>query len=169
MSKYPSVKKNKLFFWRGCFVVLAIALSSQSIAAQSFPKFSMQLTNGKLFSTKDLSPGKPVIIIYFAPDCEHCQKLMNAFFKRVHDFKKAQVVMVTFKPMNEVNDFEKNYQTVKYPNIKVGIEVPIFFFRTYYNVENTPFTVLYDRRRKLVISYKKETPVDDLIRHLKVL
>ena len=77
--------------------------------------------------------------------------------------------MVTFKPLNEVVDFEKSYQTTKYPNIKVGIEIPIFFFRQYYNLQNTPFTALYDKHGKLIISYKKETPVDDLIKHLKVL
>jgi hypothetical protein len=77
--------------------------------------------------------------------------------------------MATFKPVNEVIEFEKSYQTSKYPNIKVGIEIPVFFFRVYYDVEKTPFTALYDKHRKLIISYKKETPVDDLIKHLKVL
>ena len=90
-------------------------------------------------------------------------------FKRVGDFRKAQIVTVTFKPVNEVVDFEKSYQTTRYPNIKVGIEIPIFFFRQYYNLKNTPFTALYDKHGKLIISYKKETPVDDLIKHLKVL
>ena len=148
---------------------LVTLFSSNIAAAQSIPSFSMRLADGKLFSDKDLSHEKPVIIIYFAPDCEHCQVLMNVLFKRIADFKKAQIVMVTFKPLNEVVDFEKSYQTTKYPNIKVGIEIPIFFFRQYYNLQNTPFTALYDKHGKLIISYKKETPVDDLIKHLKVL
>lgn len=162
--------KKKLSFWCGLLIGFSAILFSSGIAvAQSIPSFSMQLTNGKLFSAKDLSHQKPVIIIYFAPDCEHCQTLMNGFFKKIQDFKKAQIVMVTFKPVNEVIDFEKSYQTAKYPNIKVGIEIPVFFFRNYYNLENTPFTALFDKHGKLIISYKKETPLDDLIRHLKVL
>ncbi len=150
-------------------VFLAILFSSKIADAQSVPSFKMQLTNGQLFSAKDLSHLKPVIIIYFAPDCEHCQKLLNEFFKKIKSFNKAQVVMVTFKPLNEVADFEKLHQATKYQNIKVGTEIPIFFFRKYYNLENTPFTVLYNKRGKLIISYKKETPVDDLIKHLKAL
>jgi thiol-disulfide isomerase/thioredoxin len=168
--KHPSMNTKKLSFWPGLLIVFSAFLFYSEIAvAQSFPEFSMQLTNGKLFSPKDLPRGKPVIIIYFAPDCEHCQKLMNVLFKKIRDFKNAQIVLATFKPLNEVVEFEKSYQTIKYPNIKVGIEIPVFFFRVYYNVENTPFTALYDKHRKLIISYKKETPVDDLIRHLKVL
>ena len=168
--KHPSMNKKKFFFWARLLIIFLVILFSSEIAqSQPIPEFNMQLTNGKLFSTKDLSRGKPVIIIYFAPDCEHCQKLMNILFKKIGDFKKAEIVMVTFKPLNEVVEFEKSYKTIKYPNIKVGIEMPVFFFRYYYGVENTPFTALYDKHRKFIISYKKETPVDDLIKHLKVL
>jgi cytochrome oxidase Cu insertion factor (SCO1/SenC/PrrC family) len=164
------MNKMKLSFCRVLLIGFTLILFSTKITkAQSIPSFSMRLANGKLFSDKDLSREKPVIIIYFAPDCEHCQILMNVLFKRIRDFKKAQIVMVTFKPVNEVVDFEKNYQTNKYPNINVGIEIPIFFFRKFYNLENTPFTALYDKHGKLIISYKKETPVDDLIKHLKLL
>jgi hypothetical protein len=94
---------------------------------------------------------------------------MNAVFKNIKDFKKAQIVMVTFKPLNEVIAFQKNYQTAKYSNIKVGIEMPIFFFRKYFNLQQTPFTALYNKQGKLVASYKNETPVNDLIRRLKGL
>ena len=137
--------------------------------SQSIPDFTMQLTNGKLFTAKDLSHEKPVIIIYFSPDCEHCQILMNEIFRRIQNFKNAEIIMATFNPLGEVIAFEKLYQTTKYPNIKVGIEKPIFFFRVYYNLENTPFTALFNKQGKLVISYKTQTPVDDLIKHLNTL
>ena len=168
--KSPSVNKKKLSFWCSTLIIFStILLSSKIAVSQSIPAFRMQLTNGKIFSAKDLSHNKPVIIIYFSPDCEHCQILMNEVFKKIQDFKKAQIIMVTFNPLNEVIEFEKKYQTSKYPNIKVGIEIPVFFFRYYYHLENTPFTALFDKHGKLIISYKKETPVDDLIKHLKTL
>ena len=139
-----------------------------SVGAQPMPSFKMLLTNGKTFYSKDL-PQKPVVIIYFSPDCEHCQTLMNAFFKKANDFKKAEIIMVTFRPLNEVADFEKSYKTNKYSNIIVGTEVPVFFFRIYYNLVNTPFTVLFDKHGKYIYSYKKETPIDDLVMRLKML
>src|ERR1700730_4219057 len=106
LMKDTFMNKKKLFFWGGLLIGFsAILFSSKIVVAQSIPSFSMQLTNGKLFSAKDLSHEKPVIIIYFAPDCEHCQTLMNVFFKKIRDFKKAQIVMVTFKPVNEVVEF----------------------------------------------------------------
>ena len=164
------MNKMKLSFLLFLIIITsAFLFSSNMTIAQSMPAFRMQLTNGKIFSAKDLSKDKPVIIIYFAPDCEHCQALMNEILTKIQNFKKAQVVMVTFKPVNEVIDFEKHYQTAKYPNIKVGIEIPIFFFKNFYNLQNTPFTALFSKQGKLIISYQKETPVDDLIKHLKLL
>lgn len=164
------MNKSKLSFSNSVLIIVSAILFSSNVAtAQSMPSFKMQLTNGTVFSSKNLSHEKPVLIIYFAPDCEHCQVLMNAVFKKIKDFKKAQMVMVTFKPLNEVIAFQKNYQTAKYPNIKVGIEMPIFFFRKYFNLQQTPFTALYNKQGKLIASYKNETPVNDLIRRLKGL
>lgn len=155
----------------GLFIIsfLFFALFYFSAIAQSIPPFKMSLTNGKIFSASDLPKGKPVIIIYFSPDCEHCQTLMNALFKQINNFKNAEIVMVTFKPSNEVADFEKTYRTGKYRNIVVGTEVPIFFLRLYYQLMNTPFTALYDKQGKLIYSYRKKTPVDDLAARLKMI
>lgn len=162
--------KKKVYFFVVISVIFSSALfSSISARSQLMPSFKMQLSNGKVFSSKDLSQQKPVIIIYFSPDCEHCQILMDTLFKRITDFKKSHIVMVTFERANEVVDFEKHYQTSKYPNIKVGTEVPIFFFKTYYHLEHTPFTALFDKHGKLIVSYKDQTAVDDLIKRLKKL
>ena len=159
-------RNKKYVFLMG---VLFFLFFYSSVTAQFIPTFKMLLTNGKIFETKDLSKGKPVVVIYFAPDCEHCQTLMNAVFKQINNFKKVEMVMVTFKPPNEVADFEKNYQTYKYPNIIVGTEVPAFFFRLYYHLVNTPFTVLFDKQGKYIYSYRKETPIGDLINRVRAL
>ena len=159
----------KFTFLFAAILFTSVVITSTKVIAQSLPSFEMKLTNGKTFSSKNLSHSKPLIIIYFAPDCEHCQILMDAIFKKITAFKNSQIVLVTFKPLNEVVDFEKHYQTYKYQNIKVGIESPVFFFRNYYQLENTPFTALFNKQGKLIISYKKDTPVDGLIKHLKQL
>lgn len=162
------MNKIKLFFVSILLLFFSLSYSSNAFS-QSMPAFKMQLSNGKMFSSAELSSQKPVIIIYFAPDCEHCQILMNELFKKINDFKKAQIVMVTFERTTEVTGFEKKYQTAKYPNIKVGTEVPTFFFRNYYKLEHTPFTALFDKAGKLLVSYKDDTPVADLIKLLKTL
>ncbi len=142
---------------------------SESAVSQTLPGFKMKMTNGKTFSAADVSHKKPLIIIYFAPDCEHCQVLMKQLFQKINTFKNTEIIMVTFESLNDVAGFEKQYQTDKYKNIKVGVEVPVFFFKNYYHLEHTPFTALFDKNGKLMVSYKDYTPVDELIKWVNVI
>ncbi len=137
--------------------------------SQSIPPFNMQLSNAKVFNAADLPKGKPVILIYFDPDCDHCQTLMKAFFKKINEFKKSEIILVTFKPISDVTVFEKKYQTRKYTNIKVGTEGTTFYLRMYYNLIKMPFTALYDKKGNLNYSYRTETLVDDLIKRFNQL
>jgi peroxiredoxin len=157
-----------IFFLKRNFLLLAI-LFSFTASAQTVPPFKIKLTNGMVFSASHLAKNKPLILIYFDPDCDHCKILMDQFFKNIYESKNAQIVLVTFKSLKEVKDFEKNYKTALYKNIKVGIEDPIFYFRYYFKLQILPFTALYDRNGKLVYSWRKETPVNDLLARLKKL
>ena len=56
-----------------------LLLISSSIYSQSgkIPPFKMIQANGKLFKAQDLPIGKPVVLIYFSPDCEDCHKFIE--------------------------------------------------------------------------------------------
>lgn len=142
---------------------------SASVFSQSLPPFRMYRSDKTIFNAAELPKTKPVILIYFDPDCEHCQKLMKELFEKIDAFKKAEIIMVTFKPIEEVAGFEKLHSTQKYSNIIVGTEGVGFYLRNYYGLETMPFTALYDKKGNLNYSYRKETPVDDLINRLKKL
>src|SRR5665213_4579550 len=77
----------------------------------------MQLTNEKNFTAKNVSQTKPVIIIYFAPDCEHCRNLIKAVLSKSQNFRNAQVILVSFEPLTMIISFEKEFDLKKYPNI----------------------------------------------------
>lgn len=130
------------------------------------PPFKLVLSNGSFFSAEDVKKNRPVVLIYFAPDCGHCKTLMSAFFKRVTDFAKAEVIMITYKPLKEVAAFIREYRIMNFQNITVGTEIPTYFTRYYFNLSNTPFTALYNKRKEFVYSYRKETLVADLVNRL---
>jgi thioredoxin-related protein len=129
----------------------------------------MYRSNNSIFIATELPKNKPIIIIYFDPDCDHCQKLMNDVFKKINSFKKAEIVMVTFKPVEEVAAFEKKYKTHNYSNINVGTEGTSYQLRNYYKLINMPFTALYDKDQKFTYSYGQDISVDDLIKRLQNL
>src|SRR4030095_10877224 len=159
--------KNKTgVFFTGlvCLLFLSVEVFSQAI-----PPFKMYRSDKTIFSAAELPKTKPVVLIFFDPDCDHCQKLMKELFEKINAFKKAEIIMVTFKPIEEVAEFEKKNNTQKYQNIIVGTEGVGFYLRNYYGLTKMPFTALYDKKGSLAYSYRKETLVDDLIKRLKKL
>ncbi len=157
---------SHLFLVMNLFVLLSIATG---VTAQSFPDFKIRTTNGKVVSSGQISINKPTIIIVFSPDCGHCQVLIGGIFKKINHFKNTHIIMATFVQPKDIITFEKKYQTAKYTNVTVGTDEPVFFLQKYYQLTNTPFTVLYDKNRKLIASYKSEHITADLIKRLEKL
>jgi len=162
-------KMNEKKLVKGIIFLLLFSFYSFVSDSQTLPNFQMKLSNGKAFSSEQISHQKPLILIYFAPDCEHCHALMKQIFSQISTFKNTQMVLITFEPLQVLPPFEKEFQTAKYSNIKVGSEVKPLFLQKYYQLQHTPFTALFDKNRKLIISYKDFTPVNDLVKNLKAL
>jgi thioredoxin-related protein len=163
------MRMTKVLLRRGLICFLMIVVFSGAASSQTLPPFKMYRSDKTIFSAAELPKTKPFILIYFDPDCDHCQKLMKELFQKIDAFKNAEIIMVTFKPIEEVAAFEKQYNTQKHSNIVVGTEGMGFYVRNYYGLVTMPFTALYDKNGNLKYSYRKETLVDDLIKRLKSL
>jgi thiol-disulfide isomerase/thioredoxin len=161
--------KTKAFLTPGLVCFSAMVFFSLAAFSQSLPPFKMYRSDKRIFSAAELPKTKPVVLIYFDPDCDHCQKLMKELFQKIDAFKKAEIVMVTYKPVEELAAFEKMHNIQKYSNIIVGTEGMGFYLRNYYGLMTMPFTALYDKKGNLNYSYRKETSVDDLANRLKNL
>ena len=135
--------------------------------SQTLPSFTIHETNGKTVNSRSFIQNKPVVLIYFSPDCEHCTTLLKNVFRDIDQFKKATLLLVSFLPIADVAAFAKKYNTNQYKNMIVGVEEPALFLKNLHHLNSTPFTELFDRDGRSVVSYKDETPVKDLIVHLK--
>lgn len=92
---------------------------------------------------------------------------MDQLFKKIHQFDKATVVMVTFKAPNDVAWFERKYQTPQYPNILVGTEGTSYVLRNNYRLDKTPFVAVYDKKGKLAFSYKNDPSANEILARFK--
>ncbi len=55
------------------------------------PPFKIQLTDGSWFSKSDLDK-KPSLILYFSPDCGHCQLETEEIISRAKSLTKLQIL-----------------------------------------------------------------------------
>lgn len=149
--------------------LLAVFVLASTAFAQNgkLPPFRIMQANGNIFKAEQLPFEKPILVIYFSPECDHCRAFMKDFFKRASDFKKASVVMVTYLPVAEVTKFINDFNVSKYPNIYVGTEGSSYFLKNYYQIGDMPFTALYDKNGNIMVSYRKDPSLNDLALKVK--
>lgn len=130
----------------------------------------MVLSNGKVFKAQDLPFGKPILIIYFSPECEDCQKLTDEILARINDFRNVSIAMITYLPVESVSKFVFKNKLSSYSNIYTGTERPSLFVKNYYNIGLFPFVALYNKNGDLIKKYtSKEISLSDLTSRLKLL
>lgn len=151
------------------FLLLAGIYSAHAQAVSGLKKiapFQIRLTNGQQFSASQLAAG-PVVLIYFSPDCEHCQDFTKDLVKNYNVVANKQVVMVTFQSMEMLKPFVKQYSLATYPNFKVGTEGTSYVVQRYYGIRSFPYIAIYDKTGKLVKVYEGEQPHADIFKTLK--
>ena len=132
------------------------------------PPYRILNTDSVYVTPANLVKNKPVMVIYFAPDCSHCQHLMFDLKPKMNAFKNMQVVMITFaEPLKATQVFYRDFGLKKYPNFTVGTEGYSLKVQKYYNVHTTPYIALYDKKGKLVKAYEKAPTVDTLLAEVK--
>lgn len=138
-------------------------------------KYRITKADGSIATQAGLDKNKPVMIIYFAPDCNHCEHLMEELRPKMDQLKKMQVVMITFTQtgsgyLRMIADFNKKFNLAKYPNFTVGTEyndARTYPVQDYYKIHNTPYVVVYNTKGKVVKSFTIVPPVKDLLAAVK--
>lgn len=166
-SKQITVMKKLL-------VLLAFIVAAGYSHAQSYtpppaiPPYRILNTDSVYVTPANLKTHKPVMIIYFQPDCSHCQHLMYEMKPKMNAFKDVQIVMITFvKELKLIRVFSRDFDLAKYPNITIGTEGYTYTVLKYYNIGTTPYIAIYDKNGKLAKAYEKAPSVDELVAEVK--
>jgi peroxiredoxin len=149
-------------------MVLAFSTKAQTDSLTSYqkvpyiPPFKIQLLDSSWYSKANLPAKKQVLILYFSPDCGHCQLETEEVISRMNDLRSLQIVMITSKPYQEMAEFADHYKINRFSTIKMGSD-PQRFVTNFYNVKFTPFSALYDKKGKLIKAYEEGIDWKELI------
>lgn len=162
---------KKLLFASAILLCSVLSLSAQSprdslpyMKNPSFPAFEMQLADSAtVFNTYYVKKGKPIVVIFFSPECDHCQHMTEDMLAHMKELKKATILMVTPQPLEQLREFNKKYELDKYKNITTGKELHFFFFG-FYSPGSFPFIAVYDKDKQLVTSWNGGVKIEELIK-----
>jgi len=150
--------------------VLLILCGVAAAQAGKVPPFRMVQSDGKVFRAENLPFGRPILIIYFSPDCDDCHRFISELLKQIKDFRDVSIAMITYLPVENVSEFVVKNKLKSYSNIYVGTEGNSLFVKNYYKIDQFPFAALYNKNGDLIKEYlSREISVNDLSERLKMI
>ncbi|HVX27309.1 MAG TPA: thioredoxin domain-containing protein [Parafilimonas sp.] len=161
------------------FLLLIIAAKLNTIHAQDvdtippyekdslhIPSFTVLQTDSVFTNDKKIPNNKPVVIVYFSPECGHCQITADEFSKKMKEMKNIFFVWVSYYPLPEIKEFAKKFNLQQFNNIIIGRD-PNYTIPSYFRVKFTPFMAVYNKEHHLIQTYGQGTEADTLINLLK--
>jgi thiol-disulfide isomerase/thioredoxin len=163
------------------FIVVVYLLFSSCLMAQNktdngapylkdknLPAFNLLLPDSTYFTPDQLPKYDFTTIIYFSPDCGHCQHTAKELVHSMDSLKNVFFVFVAYKSLDDIKGFASYYGLDKFQNVRFGRD-PKYYVPSFYRVEATPFVAIYNRNRELVKVFDPpHSPVMEIADLLKV-
>ncbi len=127
------------------------------------PSFNLMLQDSTtIFNTQAIPEGGPTVLIFFSPDCDHCQRETADILGKMDSLKNVRFYFVSFDPIERLKVFNGYYKIHKYTNVVVGRDYT-YAFPKYFKDALPPFSVIYDKDKRLRAVYKGETTASQFI------
>jgi protein-disulfide isomerase len=153
---------KKILFFLSLVITVGCTRAQNVASIQNIPNYRILDADSVYRTPANLKKNQPVMIVYFSPDCSHCQHLMNEIKGQMKNFSKMQIVMVSAVDYRMIKGFYKDFGIAAYPNITVGTEGNTYKVLQYYNVKTTPYIAIYNRQHKLLKAYEKAPKIEEL-------
>jgi thioredoxin-related protein len=129
----------------------------------SIPSFDLLRVDSSTHVTKaDIKPKHKTLLMFFSPECTHCQHQTEDMLAAIDSLKDIQIVMATYQPFDEMVAFNQKYGIEKYSNIKLGRDTK-YFFPPFYRMKSLPHLALYDDKGIYITSFEGNQKIATLL------
>jgi thiol-disulfide isomerase/thioredoxin len=132
---------------------------------KTLPVFSLKTLNDTVFWSDQIKEG-PVLVLFFHPECEHCQYEIKTLFKNRHETPGIRVLLISNAEKEAIRNFLKENNLLDYPGLSTLIDES-FSFRDYFGTELVPATFIYDKKLKLVRYFQGEVRPETILKYLR--
>lgn len=128
----------------------------------TLPVFSFIRLDGSTFSDDSLGGDRHrLIIMFFSPDCEHCQYTARAFLRRSRELDRYRILMITPADSGSAARFYADYGLSSLSNVTILRDQETNFPRVF-GVGVIPSFFVY-KNGYLVNKFIGETRIDNLL------
>jgi thioredoxin-related protein len=139
---------------------------------QKYPKlpaFNIMLMDSvTVFNTYNIPEGRKTILLFFSPDCSHCQALFRELTKNMDSLRDVDFYLMSpVHNISMIRNFYSEYHLADFKNIKVAGRDYEYFFITYYGIKSFPDMALYDEHKKLIKLFEGDIPLKELFKYTR--
>ena len=109
-----------------------------------------------------LEKNKPLLLMFFSPDCDHCQHETEALLKNIAKFKGIQIVMATTQPFGDMKKFAAKYKLREH-GITVGRDIA-YVMPPYFEMKNLPYLAFYDKNQRLISTFEGSLGIPGILK-----
>ena len=135
-------------------IILFLLLECIAMAhtlAQILPEFKLFRLDDRSFPNKDLTPGKMTFLVFFDPDCEHCQPTIKIIGQQYKSFKKPAIYLISNFSPNKINLFMNTYgRPLKAQKNVTILQDKLNLFTNTFEPRKYPSMFLYSAQNKLI-------------------
>lgn len=128
------------------------------------PEFPIQLMtdSNAYFNTKDIPEGKPTMLVYFLPNCGHCQDELIQLTLKTDSLAGMQVYFISGAPWKKIHALYKAMDLSRFSQqITLGADTSHYFNKTF-NPFGTPYHALYNKNRKLARIIPRQATMQEI-------
>ena len=111
---------------------------------QHLPAFKIYTApDSTLFTSDQLKKDQPLVLMFFSPDCDHCQKETKELMAYKEELKNLQIIMASPAAFKDINEFYKDYNIASMTNIIMGQDAN-YILGMKYQIRTYPSIFVYD-------------------------
>lgn len=147
------------------FALAAQPAEAQTKVAKKLPTFSFFDLDGNVFTSQQLKYDKYLMVVYFDPDCDHCNEQAQRIKNSITKFKGVTMVWLSFGDVGLMREFKEKY----FPANKQAIflhDPKMKLFDAFPDAVETPTIYIYNKN-KTQIAKLGECPAKDIYQYFK--
>jgi len=130
------------------------------------PVFTLLKTDSSHYSNLDIPKSKPTVIVYFSPDCSHCQADAKNMMEKLDSLKDINFIWFSAHELNKIKEFAIKYNMFDLPNMVFGKDekwaIPSFF-----KIGFTPYFAVYDKNGLFFTEFRNGLLPKDIIQSVE--
>lgn len=119
----------------------------------SIPSIKVHIVpDSTVFTNENIQKQRPFVIMFFSPDCDHCQQETKELLAYKEELKGIQILMVSIASYADIKEFYNSYNLASMRNVTVGQDAGLKL-GSIYRVRSYPSLFVYDQKGTLAKAF----------------